>query len=207
MPTFDLGFRIRFRSRWPEVCRVAAFPDCGRSTDGSMVNPSRSPRCVISNDSPATWPVFLTALRHAPAQDGPAPGPHSFGRGGPVSVWDDQTRAAIDYWPRGSTGGQPLRFGMLRSPHRGLIPTCGCTLTWCRRTFSCRDDRLCGVIDFGCSAVGDPACDLTFASTVRQVGSVVYVGACCASKNHGGWCCGGRRVVGSGGSLQQLLST
>ena len=24
-----------------------------------------------------------------------------------------------------------------------------------------RDDRLCGVIDFGCSAIGDPACDLT----------------------------------------------
>ena len=28
------------------------------------------------------------------------------------------------------------------------------------------DDRLCGVIDFGCSAVGDPACDLTPAWTV-----------------------------------------
>ena len=28
------------------------------------------------------------------------------------------------------------------------------------------DDRLCGVIDFGCSAVGDPACDLTAAWTM-----------------------------------------
>lgn len=27
-------------------------------------------------------------------------------------------------------------------------------------------DRLCGVIDFGCSAVGDPACDLTAAWTI-----------------------------------------
>ena len=26
-----------------------------------------------------------------------------------------------------------------------------------------RDDRLCGVIDFGCAAIGDPACDLTLA--------------------------------------------
>ena len=28
------------------------------------------------------------------------------------------------------------------------------------------NDRLCGVIDFGCAAVGDPACDLTAAWTM-----------------------------------------
>jgi aminoglycoside phosphotransferase (APT) family kinase protein len=31
-----------------------------------------------------------------------------------------------------------------------------------------RDDRLCGVIDFGCSAIGDPACDLTLAWTTFE---------------------------------------
>ena len=31
-----------------------------------------------------------------------------------------------------------------------------------------RGDRLCGVIDFGCSAVGDPACDLTPAWTMFE---------------------------------------
>jgi aminoglycoside phosphotransferase (APT) family kinase protein len=31
-----------------------------------------------------------------------------------------------------------------------------------------RDDRLCGVIDFGCSAIGDPACDLTIAWTTFE---------------------------------------
>lgn len=42
-----------------------------------------------------------------------------------------------------------------------------------------RDGRLAGVLDFGCSAVGDPACDLTIAwtcfggeSRVRFKGSV-----------------------------------
>jgi aminoglycoside phosphotransferase (APT) family kinase protein len=31
-----------------------------------------------------------------------------------------------------------------------------------------RDDRLSGVIDFGCAAVGDPACDLTVAWTMFE---------------------------------------
>jgi len=31
-----------------------------------------------------------------------------------------------------------------------------------------RDDRLCAVIDFGCAAVGDPACDLTAAWTMFE---------------------------------------
>lgn len=31
-----------------------------------------------------------------------------------------------------------------------------------------RKDRLCGVIDFGCAAVGDPACDLTAAWTMFE---------------------------------------
>ena len=30
------------------------------------------------------------------------------------------------------------------------------------------EDRLCGVIDFGCAAVGDPACDLTAAWTMFE---------------------------------------
>ena len=30
------------------------------------------------------------------------------------------------------------------------------------------DDQLCGVIDFGCAAVGDPACDLTAAWTTFE---------------------------------------
>ncbi len=39
--------------------------------------------------------TFLAALHRAPVDHGPPPGPHSFGRGGPVTVWDEQTRGAI----------------------------------------------------------------------------------------------------------------
>lgn len=39
---------------------------------------------------------FLAALQRAGTDGGPPPGPHSFNRGGPVSVWDDQVRSTID---------------------------------------------------------------------------------------------------------------
>ena len=39
---------------------------------------------------------FLAALQDVATEDGPPPGAHSFNRGGPVSVWDEQTRTTID---------------------------------------------------------------------------------------------------------------
>jgi hypothetical protein len=38
---------------------------------------------------------FLAALQAIDTEDGPPAGAHSFNRGGPVSVWDEQTRTAI----------------------------------------------------------------------------------------------------------------
>jgi aminoglycoside phosphotransferase (APT) family kinase protein len=111
---------------------------------------------------------FLIALQHVTAEDGPRAGPHSFGRGGPVSVYDEETRAALDVlgdridvpgarevWEAalGSSWGGPGVW-----VHGDMAPS----------NFLVRNDRLCGVIDFGCSAVGDPACDLTPAWTVFE---------------------------------------
>ena len=39
---------------------------------------------------------FLVALRSADPTGGPSPGKHNFFRGGPVSVYDAETRAALD---------------------------------------------------------------------------------------------------------------
>jgi aminoglycoside phosphotransferase (APT) family kinase protein len=106
--------------------------------------------------------AFLVALRNAPAANGPAPGAHTADRGGPVRQWDEQTRSTI-----------------ARLAH--VIDTDGALAVWDaamhaapwrRRTvwvhgdvtgsnLLTRDGRLCAVIDFGCCAVGDPACDLT----------------------------------------------
>lgn len=109
--------------------------------------------------------AFLTALYGCDTTDGPAAGKHSHTRGGPVSVWDDQTRDALERL-------------------RGEIDVAGATAVWEAAVDSTwehapvwvhgdvtgsnllvQGGRLSAVIDFGCSAVGDPACDTTIAWT------------------------------------------
>lgn len=108
---------------------------------------------------------FLAALQRVPAAGGPLPGVHSYHRGGPLAVVDDAARAAIDRLD-------------------GRIDTAGALAVWDAALASAWDgpdvwvhgdvtgsnllvhhDRLSGVIDFGCAAVGDPACDLAVAWT------------------------------------------
>jgi aminoglycoside phosphotransferase (APT) family kinase protein len=110
--------------------------------------------------------AFLRALRRIDASDGPAAGAHSHGRGGPVARWDGQTRdaiaavddridaqAAIAAWDRA------LHAEFTGSPvwvHGDVVAT---NLLVCDRALS-------AVIDWGCSAVGDPACDVAIAWTL-----------------------------------------
>jgi aminoglycoside phosphotransferase (APT) family kinase protein len=107
---------------------------------------------------------FLAAL-YAVEPVGPAPGPHSFSRGGPVAIWDDQTRqtlaklgnvidtrAALDVWQAALTA---RREAPAIWAHGDVTGT----------NLLVDDGRLAGVLDFGCCAVGDPACDLTIAWT------------------------------------------
>src|SRR5439155_16015092 len=107
---------------------------------------------------------FLAAL-YACEPTGPPPGAHSFSRGGPVGTWDDQTRqqlsavrdvidtrAALDVW------------------EAALEAHCDAPPVWVHGDVTgtnllVSEGRLAGVIDFGCCAVGDPACDLTISWT------------------------------------------
>ncbi|MET8090592.1 aminoglycoside phosphotransferase family protein [Micromonospora sp. NPDC005220] len=110
--------------------------------------------------------AFLRALRGADATDGPVAGPHSAWRGGPLSTYDAETRAAID-------------------THRRRVPVDTVTGIWqaaldatwtgpavwfhgdvAEGNLLVRDGRLAAVIDFGCSGVGDPACDTVIAWTL-----------------------------------------
>ena len=109
---------------------------------------------------------FLIALQQVPAEDGPRAGPHSFGRGGPVSVWDGETRAALD-----RLGDRIDAQGAHEVWEAAIASSWGGPDLWVHgdmapSNFLVRNDRLCAVIDFGSSAVGDPACDLTPAWTV-----------------------------------------
>jgi aminoglycoside phosphotransferase (APT) family kinase protein len=112
---------------------------------------------------------FLTALHRVPVDDGPIAGPHSFDRGGPVAVWDDATRAAINQLEgRIDTSGALEVWDAALAAPLWTGPDVWVHGDMMAANLIVRDDRLCGVIDFGCSAIGDPACDLTLAWTTFE---------------------------------------
>lgn len=104
---------------------------------------------------------FLIALTGIDPTDGPPPEPGNGHRGGPLAIYDDEEipeatamiadrfdpRAVTQVWRRAlsSTWDRPPVW-----VHGDLV---GANLLG-------TDGRLSAVIDFGCFAVGDPACDL-----------------------------------------------
>ncbi len=103
--------------------------------------------------------LFLTSLRRADATDGPAPGQHSAYRGAPVTHWDDEVQsrfALLDVRERDRAAA--LWRSATSTPE-------GEASVWVHGDVAINNlvvDRrgaLSAMIDFGCSAVGDPACD------------------------------------------------
>jgi aminoglycoside phosphotransferase (APT) family kinase protein len=109
--------------------------------------------------------AFLAALYAIDPTGGPAAGAHSFLRGGPLTVLDADTRQAI------TTLAHELDADAATAVWEVALAT-----VWERpgvwvhgdvtnSNLLVQDGRLCAVLDFGCSAVGDPACDLAIAWT------------------------------------------
>lgn len=117
--------------------------------------------------------AFLVALQRIDPTGGPPPGIHSFGRGGPLAEY------AAPY-------GSPGNWGTMDaiSALKDRIDAEAATQVWeaaleakpqdapvwvhgdvASTNLLVRGDRVSAVIDFGCSAVGDPACDLVIAWT------------------------------------------
>jgi aminoglycoside phosphotransferase (APT) family kinase protein len=108
---------------------------------------------------------FLAALYRIDPAGGPRPGEHNFFRGGPLAVYDSETRNAIaaldgevdtglaaEVWAAALSApwsGPPVWVHGDVSPTNLLVDR----------------GRLAAVIDFGCCAVGDPACDTGIAWT------------------------------------------
>jgi len=146
-------------------------PDCGFPRPWSIYRwlPGE-PVAVAGIEDPDGLAVdlaaFLRALHAAPADGGPPPGSHSFGRGGPVSVWGDEVQAAI-----AGIAGEVDSAGAIEVWEAALAAPWVGPDVWVHGDVTgsnllVRGGRLCGVIDFGCCAVGDPACDLTPAWTM-----------------------------------------
>jgi aminoglycoside phosphotransferase (APT) family kinase protein len=121
---------------------------------------------------------FLAALYAIDASDGPPPGQHSAFRGGPLTTWDEQTRTAIDLLADDIDAAAASRVweNALASPWQQAP-------VWVHGDVTASNLLLAGgalhaVIDFGCAAVGDPACDLVMAWTFfpGQAGAVFREG-------------------------------
>jgi aminoglycoside phosphotransferase (APT) family kinase protein len=106
---------------------------------------------------------FLTALYGVDASGGPAAGPHSHRRGGPVAVWDEQVQHAIRVL------GSEIPVEKANAVWRAAVDADSPGHpVWAHgdvvgSNLLVADGRLSAVIDFGCAAVGDPACDLPIA--------------------------------------------
>jgi aminoglycoside phosphotransferase (APT) family kinase protein len=108
---------------------------------------------------------FLAALYKIDAAGGPEAGEHSFFRGGPLTTYDRETRAAIS-----ALAAEIDADAATEVWEAALAATWHGPSVWVHGDVTASnllvvDGRLSAVVDFGCSAVGDPACDVTMAWT------------------------------------------
>ncbi len=108
---------------------------------------------------------FLKALQRIDPSGGPRPSADNFHRGGRLRTYDSQTREAIPLMRTRIDAEAATRVweAALATQHDGAP-------TWLHGDISSgnlliENGELAGVIDFGCLAVGDPACDLAIAWT------------------------------------------
>jgi aminoglycoside phosphotransferase (APT) family kinase protein len=110
--------------------------------------------------------AFLVALQRIDTTEGPPPGQHNFYRGGPLVTYANEVDCAVD-----ALATEIPRDAVLRVWDAALSTTWERDPVWLHGDVAIgnlllRDGRLAAVIDFGCSGVGDPACDMVIAWTL-----------------------------------------
>lgn len=109
---------------------------------------------------------FLNALHAIPPAGGPPPGDHNFHRGGDLAVYNRETREAIDSLAESIDGRKATTVWQTALDSRWNGSPVWVHGDVSAQNLLLRNGRLVAVIDFGCCAVGDPACDLTIAWTL-----------------------------------------
>jgi aminoglycoside phosphotransferase (APT) family kinase protein len=108
---------------------------------------------------------FLAALFNIDPAGGPPPGTHNFFRGGPLTVYDGETREQLE-----------VLKGHIDIALAGEVWQAALEAVWHGKAvwfhgdaqpgnLLLDDGRLSAVLDFGTCGVGDPACDTTIAWT------------------------------------------
>ena len=127
--------------------------------------PATAERIADLNAFAAELANFLRALQRIEARDGPLAGAHSFFRGGALDTYDAEVREAL-----------VALAGSIDAGVGAEVWEAALSSSWPGRPVWVHGDvtasnilvaggRIRAVIDFGCCAVGDPACDLVIAWT------------------------------------------
>ena len=109
---------------------------------------------------------FLAALAAVDPTEGPAAAAHSSFRGAPLAVFDEDVRGAISI-----LAGEVDTAAATAAWEASLAALFDGRPVWAHGDVAGAnllvvDGRLAAVLDFGCCAVGDPACDLAIAWTL-----------------------------------------
>src|SRR2546421_435582 len=150
--------------RWTPTSLSCTDWSQGSSRSGATVRSSPfAPRERIADSGEAATRLarFVAALHRIEAKDGPLPGAHNWFKGERLANRDNATRKAIAAldgmvdvaavtaaWEAALV--EPAWDGPGVWVHGDLLET----------NLLARDGQLSAVIDFGCLAVGDPACDV-----------------------------------------------
>jgi len=125
-------------------------------------------RIVDLRQFATTLAHFLTALYRINPADGPPPGQHNFFRGGPLRVYDGETRQALIALEGeiDTEAANAVWEAALAATWHGSPVWFHGDIAW--ENLLVEDGRLSAVIDFGTSGVGDPSCDLAIAWTLFE---------------------------------------
>ena len=145
-------------------------PSCGFSRPWSVYRrlpgePATVERVADLDRLAADLADFLAARYAIDSTDGPVAGEHNFFRGGPLSTYDRDTRQAIAALGReiDTDAATQVWEAALAAPWHGPPVWVHGDMT--ASNLRVVDGRLSAIIDFGCSAAGDAACDTTTAWT------------------------------------------
>ncbi len=143
----------------------AAFPrpwSIYRWIDG---DPASVDRIANMTEFAADLAGFLAALHAIDASGGPVAGQHNFFRGGPVDTYDAQARESIDVLSHDIDRDAAIEVWDAAVASRWDRAPVWVHGDVTAANLLVAEGRLRAVIDFGCAAVGDPACDLVMAWT------------------------------------------
>lgn len=145
-------------------------PGCGYPWPWSVYRwqegtPAAGRRIANLTEFASSLAGFLAALYQIDPAGGPQPGDHNFFRGGPLAVYNAETRDAIAVLGDeiDSAGATEVWEAALAAAWHG--PPVWVHGDICVGNLLVSQGRLSAVIDFGSSGVGDPACDVTIAWT------------------------------------------